>query len=38
LFRSLFRRNGFEYDYVFDWTELKFLEELERRKTRPGES
>jgi len=30
LFRNLFRRNRFEYDYVFDWTELKFLEELER--------
>ncbi|KAN0077874.1 Protein kinase-like domain containing protein [Elaphomyces granulatus] len=32
LFRNLFRRNGFESDSVFDWTELKFLEELERRK------
>jgi hypothetical protein len=29
LFRNLFRRNGFEYDDVFDWTVLKFLEELE---------
>lgn len=32
LFRNLFLRNGFEYDYVFDWTELKFLEELEGRQ------
>ena len=32
LFRNLFRRNGFAYDYVFDWTELKFLEYLERKK------
>jgi len=31
LFRNLFHRNGFEYDYVFDWTELKFLEELNGR-------
>jgi casein kinase 1, epsilon len=29
LFRNLFHRNRFEYDYVFDWTELKFLEFLE---------
>ena len=27
LFRRLFRRRGFEYDYVFEWTILKFLEE-----------
>jgi hypothetical protein len=32
LFRNLFRRNGFESDSVFDWTELKFLADLERRK------
>ena len=32
LFRNLFCRNGFEYDYVFDWTELKFLEELEGKQ------
>jgi hypothetical protein len=31
LFRNLFHRNGFEYDHVFDWTELKFLEELNGR-------
>jgi hypothetical protein len=32
LFRNLFLRNDFVYDYVFDWTELKFLEFLERKK------
>jgi hypothetical protein len=32
LFCSLFRRRGYEYDYVFDWTELKFLDYLERNK------
>lgn len=32
LFSTLFRRRGYEYDYVFDWTELKFLEYLERNK------
>ena len=31
LFRNLFHRNGFEYDHVFDWTELKFFEELNGR-------
>jgi hypothetical protein len=30
LFGNLFRRKGYEYDHVFDWTELKFLEHLER--------
>ncbi|KAI9675002.1 MAG: serine/threonine protein kinase [Caeruleum heppii] len=30
LFANLFRRRGYEYDYVFDWTELKFLESLEQ--------
>lgn len=29
---NLFRRKGYEYDHVFDWTELKFLEHLERRR------
>ena len=24
LFRNLYRRSGFEYDYDFDWTMLKF--------------
>lgn len=31
LFSNLFHRNGFEYDSVFDWTELRFLEELNGR-------
>jgi hypothetical protein len=25
LFRNLFLREGYEYDQIFDWTELKFL-------------
>jgi hypothetical protein len=33
LFRNLFHRNRFEYDYVFDWTELKFLTERLRLNT-----
>jgi hypothetical protein len=28
IFRDLFVRRGFEYDYVFDWTVLKYLESL----------
>ncbi|KAF1993985.1 kinase-like protein [Amniculicola lignicola CBS 123094] len=32
LFRNLFRRKGYEYDHVFDWTALKFLEHLETEK------
>jgi len=32
LFRNLFRRKGFEYDHVFDWTELKFLECIEGKQ------
>ncbi|KAI9685249.1 MAG: hypothetical protein M1822_004622 [Bathelium mastoideum] len=30
LFQSLFRRQGFEYDHVFDWTVLKYLESVGR--------
>ncbi|KAA6406879.1 MAG: casein kinase I [Lasallia pustulata] len=26
MFRSLFVRHGFDYDYVFDWTIRKYLE------------
>lgn len=29
LFRSLFQRHGFEYDNVYDWTVLKYMEQLE---------
>ena len=32
LFRNLFRRKGYEYDHVFNWTVLKFLEHLERSR------
>jgi len=35
LFLSLFYRSGYEYDYVFDWTILKFLEHLERSEKAP---
>lgn len=27
LFRTLFHRQGFTYDYVFDWNMLKFVSE-----------
>jgi len=32
LFRNLFCRRGYEYDYVFDWTILKFLKHLEKEE------
>jgi hypothetical protein len=38
LFRNLFHRKGYEYDHVFDWTEIKFLEHLERSRKRPEDS
>ena len=28
LFRNLFHRQGFTYDYVFDWNMLKFVSDL----------
>jgi hypothetical protein len=31
LFRNLFRRSSFKHDYVFDWTELKFLEYIGKK-------
>lgn len=31
LFQNLFRRKGYKYDRVFDWTVLKFIEYQERR-------
>jgi len=34
LFRSLFRRLGFEHDNVYDWTVLKYMEQLEQQQTR----
>uniref|UniRef100_A0A8C6SEJ8 non-specific serine/threonine protein kinase n=1 Tax=Neogobius melanostomus TaxID=47308 RepID=A0A8C6SEJ8_9GOBI len=33
LFRNLFHRQGFSYDYVFDWNMLKFRMERERGET-----
>ena len=33
LFRGLFIRQGFEYDFVFDWTILKYLTATQRRKS-----
>ncbi|KAF2815601.1 casein kinase-like protein I isoform epsilon [Mytilinidion resinicola] len=30
LFRSLFQRHGFEYDNVYDWTVLKYMEYQEK--------
>lgn len=30
LFRNLFHRQGFSYDYVFDWNMLKFVSDLAR--------
>lgn len=29
IFRDLFVREGFEFDYVFDWTILKYLQAIE---------
>lgn len=31
LFRSLFQRHGFEYNNVYDWTVLKYMEHLEKQ-------
>lgn len=31
LFRSLFQRYGFEYDNVYDWTVLKYMESIEKQ-------
>lgn len=33
LFRNLFHRQGFSYDYVFDWNMLKFVSSLSRLYT-----
>ena len=30
IFSALFRRRGFEHDYVFDWTIQKYLESLQQ--------
>jgi hypothetical protein len=34
LFRNLFHRKRFEYDNVFDWTMLKFLEKMAVAQTK----
>ena len=31
MFRDLFVRRGFEYDYLFDWTILKYMESLQQQ-------
>lgn len=31
MLRDLFVRRGFEYDYVFDWTVLKYMESLQQQ-------
>ena len=31
MFRDLFVRRGFEHDYVFDWTFLKYMEFLQQQ-------
>jgi hypothetical protein len=33
LFKRLFSRMKYEYDFVFDWTILKFFESLEQEKS-----
>jgi hypothetical protein len=35
-FTSLFKREGFEYDNVFDWTILKYLESIRDENLRDG--
>ncbi|GLT42144.1 hypothetical protein SLA2020_161630 [Shorea laevis] len=36
LFRDLFIREGYQYDYVFDWTILKYPQIGSSSRTRPG--
>ncbi|XWS17718.1 hypothetical protein CRYUN_Cryun33cG0091300 [Craigia yunnanensis] len=37
LFRDLFTRDGYEFDYIFDWTILKY-QQTQRTKTHPQSS
>ncbi|XVF35454.1 hypothetical protein REPUB_Repub18cG0147500 [Reevesia pubescens] len=37
LFRDLFTREGYEFDYIFDWTILKY-QQTQRTKTHPQSS
>lgn len=32
LFRNLFHRQGFSYDYVFDWNMLKFVSNVSTQR------
>ena len=36
MFLDLFVRRGFEYDYVFDWTILKYMESLQQQSQEVG--
>ena len=38
MFRDLFVRRGFEYDNVFDWTILKYMESLQEQPQKVGSS
>ncbi|XP_021597353.1 casein kinase 1-like protein 3 isoform X2 [Manihot esculenta] len=35
LFRDLFAREGYEFDYIFDWTILKFRQTLAKKQPQP---
>ncbi|WCJ42521.1 casein kinase I-like 3 [Euphorbia peplus] len=37
LFRDLFSREGYEFDYVFDWTIMKYQQE-QKKRTQPRQS
>ena len=37
LFRDLFKRESYRYDYVFDWTLYKFQQERQREQGKAGE-
>lgn len=37
-FRSLFKRKGFMYDNVFDWTVLKYIESIQHKNSDDGHS
>ncbi|KAK2970953.1 hypothetical protein RJ640_027434 [Escallonia rubra] len=37
LFRELFTREGYEFDYIFDWTILKY-QQAQKSKSQPGAS
>ncbi|KAJ3202196.1 serine/threonine protein kinase, partial [Entophlyctis luteolus] len=37
IFRDLFVREGYHYDYVFDWTVVKYQQEIKESRDRQGE-